>query len=97
VLEDLLSKRIPYNELIKKITSAVMLLDSWDRKTVEQAIIGHSISEAELILRDYLPKGLSLRVTKLDGRFLVVTSDFVPTRINVDVMEGKIVNTTGIG
>jgi hypothetical protein len=52
-------------------------------------VIGMSENMASISARSH---GFQFRTTKIDGRYMIVTRDYVPTRINVEILNEKVVN-----
>ncbi len=70
-----------------------LLCQAPDETAASERLEGISFEKAEEILD---PTQCSLRLVKLDGRSLAVTSDLVKTRINVVVRDGVIVRIDGL-
>ena len=58
------------------------------------AVVGRTVEEAERMLTEV---GLSLRVVREDGVDLVVTDDYVETRVNVAVDSGTVSTVVSLG
>jgi hypothetical protein len=58
------------------------------------SVVGVPVADAEAELE---ARGLSMRVVRLDGEELMVTMDFVPTRVNVAVEGDVVVELVSVG
>lgn len=63
-----------------------------DLSTARKELVGKSIAVVEAKVRE---AGCELRVVERDGQALVVTEDYVPTRINVATEGGEVTRYVG--
>lgn len=63
-------------------------------ESICESIVGQSVDAAKL---EAERAGCSIRVMKIDGKNCIGTCDYKPSRINVAVADGKIIEITGRG
>lgn len=63
-------------------------------EAIKNSAIGHDINEVK---QEASRTGWSIRIMKQDGKNCMGTCDYIPSRINVEVKDDKVVEVFGIG